>query len=213
MSDLARSTGLHRPALYKLLPHLEDRGLIERKIKGKRVFYVSTGKKVFQEWQSQQEREFSKQFDALPNASEDYRSIPGVVLYKGSALTQVWEDILASKRGTVFYRYDGYSPSIDVNKKYLPKNYYEIIDKHSLERFVITNHALRHSHYKRKIECESKILPKSFNDFEQGVSQFIYGDKIALVDFTTETAYVIENKALAEYHRQLFRFLLRFLDK
>lgn len=212
ISDLSALSGLNRPALYKLLPNLMKRGLVEKTRVGKRTHFVTTGKKVLKEWQNNQERRLDGKLAVLPETPRE-NMLPGdVLVYRGKHIRKVWEDVLCLPRGSVFYRYDGYPVGTPV-EEYIPEGYGATIQKRNLERFVVTNDALRHSAFERRIECESRMLPKAFGEFDQGVSQFIYGDKIALVDFTTETAYVIVNKALAEYHRTLFRFLLKTLKE
>lgn len=213
ISELARATELHRPALYELLPSLIEKKLVKEVTTHRRVAYRATGTRALEMFRASRDVAYAKElkrlkkFDAQPDVSEDVR------VYHGKEMRKVWEDVLASTpQASVFYRYDGYAPPIHA-QDYMPKDYYARIEHKKIDRFVITNGALRKSAYKKRLECASRMLPKSFDAFEQGVSQFIFGDKLALIDFKTETAIVITNKTLAKYHAKLFQYLYRSLPE
>ncbi len=213
ISELARATHLHRPAMYGLLPGLINNGLV-KEVKGKRrVTYRATGTRALEAFRSARDKAFATHLKKLKKTEPVVADVSNdVVVYHGKNIRHVWEEVLAgSARGKVFYRYDGYAAGTPI-RSYFPVEYYEAIEKKSTDRFVITNQALRQSPYKKRIECASRMLPASFDKFEQGVTQFIFGDMLALVDLTTETGYVIKNVALAKYHATLFRYLYQQLE-
>jgi len=211
ISQLSRATDLHRPALYALLPQLIEKKLV-KEVKGKRrVAYVTTGAAALEAWRAQHDRAFAKQIEALKKQEGGQQLSHEIQEFHGKDISKVWEVILKDlPKRAVFFRYDGYSHTIPI-KTYIAKGYYEEIQEKGLERFVITNQGLRTSPYKKRIECASRMLPGSFDAFEYGMTQFICGNKIAMVDFTTESAYVITNAALAKYHARLFQYLYRSL--
>ena len=214
ISQLAQATGLHRPAIYATLPMLKEKALIKEVAQGKRrLAYRITGVKALETWRASRDAVFAQQLkkikakDTVQDVSDDVR------VYHGKEMRRVWEEVLAwGARGKVFYRYDGYPVGTRVGS-YLPPGYYETIEKKNVDRFVITNQALRSAAYRKRVECASRMMPTSFDAFEQGVSQFIFGDQIALIDFTTETAFIVKNKALAAYHMRLFKFLFHLLPE
>ena len=89
-------------------------------------------------------------------------------------------------------------------------------DKKQLERFVITNKRSGDDKKQtegpegsRRIKMEKavKIIPPDYDLFEYNVTQLIYGNKIAFVDYNTETAVIIENPVIAKFQQKIFKLL------
>jgi DNA-binding transcriptional ArsR family regulator len=197
--ELAGLAGKTRPTIYKYLDRLQKNGFILTAKKGKRIVYALNKNK--------------HPLDPPRNGEHHPPTDPDIQVYRGKEIRRVWERLLEElPKKAIFYRYDGYGSSQSL-VGIMPANNYQIIEDKKLERFVITNDALRRGVYKKRVECASRKLPASFDDFEQGITQFIFGDTIALVDLTKEVAFMIENKALAEYHRKLFQFLYHQLPE
>lgn len=206
VSDIATRIGLHRPTVYKHLPNLQEAGLITTTTKGKRTLYVA-------ESPSKLERlleETSAQLHTLiPELTESFtrsKHKPVVKFYEGKkGIREVFNDLLDTlKRGDVFYRYS--SRTEPMSDTYLPKGYRERRDAKQLERFVIASP----SHAKKKkprLERQIKTVPDQFGLFDYGITLFIYADKIAIIDFNTDTAFIVENPALAKFQQTLFRLL------
>ena len=62
-----------------------------------------------------------------------------------------------------------------------------------------------------RLEREIKVVPPDFDLFEYNVSQVIYGNKVAVIDYNTETAVVIENPTVARFQGKIFELLFRKL--
>jgi hypothetical protein len=43
--------------------------------------------------------------------------------------------------------------------------------------------------------------------FDFGITQLIYGDKIAFIDYNTDTATIIENPVIAKFQATLFKIM------
>jgi hypothetical protein len=43
--------------------------------------------------------------------------------------------------------------------------------------------------------------------FAYDISHIIYGDKVAFIDFSSETAYILESPAFARFQQKIFRLL------
>ena len=213
ISQIAARTNWHRTGIYALLPALEDKGLVQRVTGKKRVSYRTTGTAALESWRASQDKRFAHHLHQLRKHEPQPVSSDDVQVYHGKEIRRVWEAVLAwGGRGKVFYRYDGYPSGTRVSA-YMPAHYYEEIEKKAVDRFVITNKTLRGSAYKKRLECASRVLPNTFDAFEHGVTQFIFGDTIALIDFTTESAFIIRNPALAGYHMRVFQYLYQTLPE
>ena len=58
-----------------------------------------------------------------------------------------------------------------------------------------------------KLERYMKVIPEEFGDFAYDVTLLVYKDKIAYVDYGSETAITIQNAAAAEFQLKLFKLL------
>lgn len=211
ISDIAACTKLHRPAVYKNLAILIKIDLIDIVKKPGRKHYMTTSVRKLEAHRAAHDSMFARRIKTL-GVREASAAPTDIRIFHGRKIEEVWKMLAELPKGSIFYRYDAYAPTISPGK-FIPKEYLENISKHGLERFVITNQSLRKAQYKKRIECASKMLPGSFDSFQQGISQFIFGNKIAFIDFTTETAYVIENSAFANYQLRLFQYLYHFLNE
>lgn len=125
-------------------------------------------------------------------------------------IRKVYDDIVATlKKGDTFYRY---SSSRRPKKRdyYVSKDYSKRRDEKQLERYVITNEGTGKLK-KPKFEKSIKTVPKSFDLFEYDITQIIYADKVAFVDYNTETAIIIENPIIAEFQKKIFKLLFQKL--
>lgn len=75
-----------------------------------------------------------------------------------------------------------------------------------MQKFVITNEATE-SRRRNRIERYAKVVPKSFDPFEYNITQIIYGNNVAFIDYDSETASLIENPTFARFQRQIFKLL------
>lgn len=209
VAALAHKTGLHRPTVYKTLPLLQARGLVTPAKKGARTLFVAEPPEKLEVLLHETETAFSRILPELQAAYTSKEKRPVVKVLEGKqGITFVFDDLVKTlKRGDVFYRYSSVRASRDA---YLPKNYREIRDAKKLERFVITN-TTRAKEKKPRMERAIKIVPERYGLFDQDVTQVIYGDKVAFVDYNSQTALLVENPALAEFQRKLFQMLYDLL--
>jgi len=209
---LSKRAGIYRPALYKLIPTLIEKGLVSRtQTKHKQQHYrAESPERLESLFENAQQR----LKEALPELASLYtnrrQNRPVVRFLEGKVgIRSVFADILTTlKRGDIFYRYSSIKelPS----RSYLPPHYEEIRDKKQLERLVITNAPMAQAKPPR-LERETKIVPSEYDLFNDNVTHLIYGDKIAVIDYNTETAIIIESKVIAEFQRKLFLLLYRKL--
>ena len=64
-----------------------------------------------------------------------------------------------------------------------------------------------------RLERELITIPAELDDFDDNISLSIYGNKIAYIDFSTESSIIIEHQALADFHKKMFRMLYVSLRK
>src|SRR3990167_5915361 len=65
VSDIARRTGIHRPAIYRALADMQGRGLIVRVVRGKRHRYAAASPKRIHELLAEAQGAFAQELPAL----------------------------------------------------------------------------------------------------------------------------------------------------
>ncbi|PIR46576.1 MAG: hypothetical protein COV07_03535, partial [Candidatus Vogelbacteria bacterium CG10_big_fil_rev_8_21_14_0_10_45_14] len=207
ISGIAKTSHLHRPAVYQILPELEKRGLVSVSIKGKLKYYVAEPPTKLKTLLENLNESLES---ALPDLEASYKSRedkPKVKYFKGKdGIGQVFMDLVTSlNRNDTYYRYTS-NTDLEKTEKYLPKNYRVIRDQKQLQRYIINN-ADSAKQRGPKLDRDVKVVPPESDLFDYEVSMLIYGDKIAFLDFNTETAITIENKHIAEFQRKLFKLI------
>lgn len=216
VAAIAKSSGLYRPTVYKMLPMLIGKNLIARSQLGKRTVYLAERPTaltaLFEGLRQNLE-------GALPGLLRLYTSTgqkPTIRFFEGKAgVRRVYTDLFETvKKGEVIYRYE--SPrDYKKNKRYYPRLYLEIAGRklHSdIEKFVITNKKT-HDARSEQLERYSKYVPPSADPFEYNITQLIYRDKVAFIDYDAETASIIESPKFAQFQRQIFKLLFSGLAR
>ena len=211
VSGIAKASGLHRPAIYQVLPNLEKRGLVTISPKGKLKHYGAESPEKLKNMINELSVELDNILPDLKSSFNRKQNKPIVKFLEGSrGITFIMEDLVHSlKKGDTFYRYSS-RKSTTSDEKYLPRDYKKIRDQKQLERFVITSEALS-SQKKPSLDRAIKIVPEKYGLFDYDITQIIYGDKVAFIDYNTETAFLIENPIIAEFQKKIFKMLFDLL--
>lgn len=211
ISEISRTSKLHRPAIYRSLPHLKEKGLISERRIGKLIHYAAEPPERLRNVIDNLHKDLDTVIPTLKQMNT--RKTPVVRRLDGKAgVHAVYEDILSTlKKGAEFYRYSSES-SEHILTVGLPKDYEKRRDAMKLERLVITNPDYVASR-EPTLEESLRVVPKEFLPFDYGVSQIIYGNKIAFIDYTQPIATIIENEVLAQFQKDIFKMLFRKLER
>ena len=214
VSDIARRTKLQRTMVYDAIGGLNAEGLLETAPKGKyRVYGVVHPKKLEKKF-----LELSNQFDdeivSLVKLRRGVDSPRPIITYLEGrdGIIAMHDDIVETLgRGDVYYRYSSSKlTEHEWRQNYLSNKYRVLRDKKQIERKVITNLANKLQKHPR-LEREIKVVPPDFDLFEYNISQVIYGNKVAVIDYNTETAVIIESPTIAKFQGKIFELLFRKL--
>lgn len=207
ISSISRTCKLHRPAIYRALPHLKEKGLVSERRIGKLIYYAAEPPERLRSLLEVVHQELNTVIPELTQLQQGkapiVRRLDGKV-----GIHAVFEDILSTlQKGDEFYRYssEGKEEMLNVG---VPKDYVKRRDAMRLERVVITNPEFVASR-EPSLEETLKIVPKEFLPFDYGVSQIVYGNKIAFIDYRGQMATIIENSTLAKFQRDIFKMLYR----
>lgn len=208
--EVSRKTGIHRPALYTLLPHLEAKELVQKRKVGKREQYSAESPKKIEKLFKKVESGLHLFVDRLSDEYESRGRKPTVQYYHGKkGYDYLFDDIAASlPKDGMYYRYSARR----VDEKYFtPTDYYlKMRDKKRFERRVITSFAKTKGKSAR-LEREIKVIPENVDLFDDNVSSYIYTDRLAFVDFDSQTTFIIQSKKIAGFQRKLFEMLWKKL--
>ena len=205
VATIAERAGLHRPTVYETLPLLLERGLVTRQPRGKRVYYQAEPPARLKHLLESLHSELDT---LLPELEQEHgaRGVRPTVKYLDGpkAITFILSDIVHTlKRGEVFYRYSASKTWTRTRANFLPREYLAMRDQKALQRFVITNAAMARAR-KRDLNRAEKIVPEKYGLFEDNVTQIIYGNKVAFIDYNTQTVVLIENPIIAQFQTKLF---------
>lgn len=209
VSHISRESTLHRPAIYAAIPLLREKGLISQRRVGKLIHYAAENPERLRVLADVVHEELDTVIPQLIDRHS--KKTPYVRRLDGKAgVHAVYEDILRTlKPGEEFYRYSSENVN-DARQVGLPKNYEKQRDKMKIERLVITNPEYIAAR-EPKLEESLKVVPDEFLPFDHHVSQIIYGDKIAFIDFNQPIATIIENPTLARFQKDIFKMLFKRL--
>lgn len=211
IARIAAESGVQRPLIYKVLPELFNMGLVAKAPRGKRMHYSALSPTKLRNLH----RTLDVALDsALPALEKRYLASgerPHITYLEGRAgIVAVYEDIIETlPKGGIFYRYSSGSKA-KKNEYYVPKDYRAKRDAKKLERYVITNKQTAAKKSSR-LERAVKIIPEGSDLFTYNITQLIYGNKVAFVDYNTESAIIIENPVIAAFQERLFKLLYQRL--
>jgi sugar-specific transcriptional regulator TrmB len=210
ISKISEKTSIHRPLIYKAIPSLLEKKLITETQKAKSVVYGAEPPNRLETLFDDLKVDF---FEILPDLEDSYSSSekrPKIRFLEGKDGTKrIFDDVVRSlKKGDVFYRYSSNKDGNEKKDKYVPKIYRKMRDEKKLQREVITNEQTS-IHKKPSLDRFAKVMPKDFGPFEHNVTEIIYGDKVAYIDYNSETAMIIESKRIADFQRQIFQTLYK----
>jgi sugar-specific transcriptional regulator TrmB len=207
--DISSRTQLHRPFLYKSLPSLVETGLIWTIIKWKRKYFKSESPEHLKTLFEKLSTNFNSIMPELEDMYVTNGNRPNIqVLEWKKWIRQVFEDVVVTlKKWEMYYRY---SSRVNFWDRFLPTNYWELRDSKQIQRMVITSET-RANNINQKINKEVVYIPKGFDLFDSNVSKLIYWNKVAIIDYTTLTSFVIESRLLANFEEKIFKTLYKFL--
>lgn len=205
-TDICKIAKLHRPATYRSLAALEQIHFVFHEKKGKRKFYHAASPGLIAKAFSKTSATVAKKMARKAVADEQYQQKEIRFLEGFKGIQAAFDDAIShSKRGETFYRYTS-EKDLDAVNRYLSKNYRSNRDKKKLERMVISN-PISGKRKKPRLERFVKYIPEEASLFDQNIIQLVYGDRVTLIDLNTERVLVIENKALADFQKVIFRQL------
>jgi len=106
-----------------------------------------------------------------------------------------------------YYRY---SSATSLYGKDTYTHYRKIRDQKNLQSEVITSDHIAKLKPKN-LSQDIVTIPKNYDLFNDDVSRVIYKDKVAIIDYSNQVSFIIQNQKLATFERKIFKLLFRYL--
>jgi sugar-specific transcriptional regulator TrmB len=209
VAGIQKHTGLHRPTVYQGLRELKELGLVATSQRGKRTFFVAGPPQRIQFLFDDLNNRFQAFLQDLESIRSSHKNKPSVRFYEGRrGVGAVFQDLVTTlNRGETYYRITS-SGDFPLTGKYVPKSFKKLRDSKEIQRYVITNKETFERKVKEKnLNREIKMIPTDFDALDFNITELMYKNKIAFIDFNTETAFIVENQKIADFQKKLFKLL------
>ena len=209
--DISRSQNIFRPAIYKALTQLKERGLLIEEYIGKRKHYSIQDPKELRDIVKDISIDLEETLPDIEDLYSKQDQESTIKILEGKkGIGFVFSDVVNSLgKGDTFFRYTS-EKDLDKVNSFLPKDYREKRDAKHLERLMISN-AKSGNQKKPRLERFIKYIPQENEQFDQNIIQLIYGDKVAIIDLNSETSFIFKNKLLADFQKTIFKALYKKL--
>lgn len=215
MSEIAEKNQIHRPMAYKTIQSLESEGFVEKSyLDGKRYYYHTTSPKKLLEKLKRLSELAEQVVPELETLFLKHGDAPILSTKEGvDGIRSIHQDLLDTlPRGGIYYRYSSSRTEYAGKSLYTPDSYEAVQKKKELERMVITSERQqknRSSNPNREVIA----IPKVFDEFDDNITKLIYADKVAIIDYESQTGWIIENERFARYEEKIFRLLAKLLKE
>ncbi len=211
VTDIARSTELHRAIVYRYLPLLEERRLISKFVSGKRTLYRANDPKHLKEMLSSLE----SRLDIVIETLQEKQKIDWEGMFEYGkwveAIRYVHESgIDESPIDGTIRRYS--SRKREFKWLIMTPEYKEKRKKKRIYRKVITSEFLSQEKVPDAMR-DIAVIPREFDIFEYDITKSIRDDTVAIVDYETLETFVIKNRQFAQLEQKIFDLLFDKLKR
>lgn len=204
VAHLAKKVGASRIEMYRNLTKLLEKKFVAKVTEGKRTLYeAQSPERIYEEFSKASKKVFQISERLL---TQKEKLLPKHIRYfkNFAGIRGVFDDvILHTPKGETFYRYTS-EKNLEMVNRYLSPTYRAQRDKKKLERLVISN-PLSGKQKRSRLERFIKYIPPEIDVFDQNIIQLIYGNRIGFINLNTEEAFIIEDAALANFQKVIFR--------
>ncbi len=202
--NIAKRANLQRTTTYSVLDYLVQRGVVGKsKIKSKTRYKAESPDKLLSIVNDLQQ-EIKKQLPELEAIYNDNETKPKILFYEGKeAIQKVYDDTLKEAPKEILeWNTDAYFDYPTVDPVYISKR----MDLGIKAKRIAGSGSrwdTKHKKYDSSELSETLIVPR--DQFWPEIEVNIYGNKIAFMNYADEMSIIIENKAIAEAMKQVYR--------
>lgn len=212
VSEISKQTGIHRPALYAILPRLISGGLVKEIIYKKRKTYEAEPPEKLEKFMIFLKSGFTNVVSDLGEIYKNKDHKPNISFKKGKkGYVEFFNDVaLTVPKNGLFFRYS--SRKTDEENFKTSNLYNEMRTKKGFERMVITSKekALKKD---KRFDRSVRYMAPNEDLFDDNISLYIYENKVAYIDHSEKTIFSIESEKISRFQEKIFRMLWRRLPK
>lgn len=213
VSDISRTTGLNRPAIYQALFKLTKRNLVSTLPKGKYKIYRAEEPERLRELYERTGRLLSKKIGELEETKHLAGNSLEVEYVKGKPNIRKFYDRLfkSLNKGDTYYRYATDEGSKRMRDRgYIAHSTVKMIDGKNFERQIITNQKVK-DRKSPKLGRQIRVVPHGQDPFDYDQGLEIFGNRVVITDFNSDTLICITNEKFANFQRNLFKIVFNSL--
>lgn len=215
LSEIVRTSKLQRTSVHRALPSLVSRKLVDEVPVGRRIHYRAVSPTKLTALVDELAHDVAHLIPRLEERVAQTLDRPILTTRRGvNAVQDALETMLEElPRGGTFYRYRPSTTSVQ-GKNFATARYHQLEKEKDIQRLWISTSRpenLRKDLFKelnRAIRVLSPDIPK-----DPYLNQYIYNNKILLVDFLSATVITIEHEAFAAFQKFLFLLMFHSLPK
>lgn len=215
ITEISNFSGCNRVQIYSAIPRLGEKQLVWESIKGKRKYFFAENPENLENIFYEQKMKFRDTISVLKKQYEKKLTLPQLrTFYTKESIRHIFDDIIETLRHwETYYRYS--SRKQDHMRDFLSDSYRKKRKDKEIWRMVITSDELmKLKEEKRKdINREMVAIPRQYDLFEDNVTKVVYGNKVAVIDYNSNTSFIIENKKFADFEKKIFKLLFKYLRK
>jgi hypothetical protein len=195
-----------------VLPELERLELVSVMPRGKFKAYVAESPNRLEKMFENIEDEFNSEIFRMHESYDSKGKKPVITYTEGDgAIKALFSDVVEELNpGDTYYRYSTGLTAARMNL--VPRDYRSKRDRKQLERLVITD-AKSLVGARKRLGKSVRSVPDDFRLFDDNVTQLIFGNKVAIIDYNSKTVMVIENEMVAAFQKKLFLLTWKMLDR
>jgi len=214
ITSISKTSLCNRVQIYTAIPRLKEKQLISESLNGKRKVFFAENPENLENIFYEQKLSFQNTVSLLKQTYEKKNSTPQLkVFYTRESIKHIFDDIITTLNPwDTYYRYS--SRKQDHLRWFLGEIYKKKRDSKEIQRMVITSdELLRVKEVHKKINREMVAIPKKYDLFEDNITKVIYGNKVAILDYNSDTSFVIENQKFADFEKKIFKLLFKYLRR
>jgi len=212
-SVIARVSNLKRPTAYVILNSLIKKALVSTFTHNKITYYKAVNPKRLFSSQKEKLLDLQKALPDLQSIHEKYLVKPEMTIYEGyNGLIQIMEDTLTVQSNPILAWADVETTMKTVIADYMPKYIEKKVRKKVHVRGIVSDNSLGHVFQEKgRTELrELKFVDPELFPFKNEIN--IYDDKVAIISHVDQIGVIIQNQAIADTQKSIFRLCYSLLD-
>jgi sugar-specific transcriptional regulator TrmB len=207
-AQIAQKAGIKRPYFYDLSNSLLKRGLIKQSKKGKKTLFSAVDPEKLRVFEEEKLKKIEEIMPELKSIYNTTGAKPKIYFYEGKdGMDEVNRDALRYKGEMVGFSTEKF---LTAQERKLAQSFIQQRIKNKIKARVIgpVSNEFIELQNKDKTELrETKMLPKDF--YDSNVEITIYGNKVSVVNYRENFAFIIESSDVAKPLKMIFELIWR----